>query len=82
MLSKRGGGVKNPLTPRECEVIELLAQGCRGTELAEQLGLSGETVRTHVRNAMRKLEARTRSQAVAIAVERGLVSPRASSGSA
>jgi DNA-binding CsgD family transcriptional regulator len=77
MLSKmftNGARVETPLSRREREVLMRLAQGARGTELAEELGLSGETVRTHVRNAMGKLEARTRAQAVAIAVERGEIS--------
>lgn len=64
------------LSEREREVLAGLAQGARGNELAEELGLSGETVRTHVRNAMGKLEARTRAQAVAIAVEGGVISSR------
>jgi len=68
------GGSVSLLSPREREVLGLLAQGCRGTEMAEMLGLSGETVRTHVRNAMTKLHARTRAQAVAMAVESGMVS--------
>ena len=58
-------------------MLELLAQGQRAPEVALELGLSPETVRTHVRNAMRKLGATTRVQAVAIAVESGAVSPSA-----
>ena len=65
------------LSPREQEVLELLAHGWRATQVAAHLGLSTETVRTHIRNAMRKLGATTRVQAVAIAVERGVVSPSA-----
>jgi DNA-binding NarL/FixJ family response regulator len=64
------------LTPRERQVLGLLAQGSRGPELARSLGLSVDTVRTHVRNAMQKLEARTRTQAVAMAVEAGTVTSR------
>ena len=63
------------LSPREREVLELLARGCRVRQAAHELGLSPETVQTHIRNAMRKLNARTRVQAVAIAVEAGVVSP-------
>jgi DNA-binding CsgD family transcriptional regulator len=75
MLTKARGPGRTPLSPREQEVQALLAQGCRGTETAERLGLSGETVRTHVRNAMGKLDAKTRAHAVAIAVESGVISP-------
>jgi DNA-binding CsgD family transcriptional regulator len=57
--------------------LDLLAHGSRSTQIAVELGLSPETVRTHVRNAMRKLGAATRVQAVAIAVETGVVSPSA-----
>jgi DNA-binding CsgD family transcriptional regulator len=62
------------LSPREREVLSLLADGCRGRELAAQLRVSPETVKTHVRNSMRKLDARTRVEAVVIAIEQGLVS--------
>ncbi len=60
-----------PLSKREREVFELLADGLSGTEIAERLVLSPETVRTHIRNAMAKLGASTRSHAVAIALRRG-----------
>jgi DNA-binding NarL/FixJ family response regulator len=54
------------LTPREREVLGLLADGYRGPEIAERLFLSLETVRTHIRNAVGKLGARTRVQAAAM----------------
>ncbi|HEY5431053.1 MAG TPA: response regulator transcription factor [Solirubrobacteraceae bacterium] len=56
------------LSPRELEVLELLADGLNGQMIAERLFLSPETVRTHVRNATSKLGARTRVQAVALVV--------------
>ena len=59
------------LSPREREVLDLLAKGLNGEEVAERLVLSPETVRTHVRNAMDKLEAHTRVHAVAIALRQG-----------
>lgn len=62
------GGRRGALTPREREVLALLADGLSGARIAERLVLSPETVRTHVRNAMAKLGASTRSQAVAIAL--------------
>jgi DNA-binding CsgD family transcriptional regulator len=58
-----------PLTPREREILRLLADGMSGAEIAAQLVLSPETVRTHVRNAMSKLGASTRSQAVVLAMQ-------------
>jgi DNA-binding NarL/FixJ family response regulator len=59
------------LTPRERQVLALLADGCSGPEIAERLFLSVETVRTHVANATVKLGARTRVQAVALLVRGG-----------
>jgi two-component system response regulator DesR len=60
------------LSPREREVLELLADGYQGPEIAGRLFLSLETVRTHIRNAVGKLGARTRVQAAAmVAVARG-----------
>jgi len=67
---KPGDGV---LSPREHQVVELLASGNTGEEVAERLGISPATVRVHVRNATGKLGASTRTQAVAIAVARGEV---------
>lgn len=59
---------KDSLSAREQEVVELLADGLSGAQIAERLVLSPETVRTHIRNAMTKLGASTRTQAVAIAL--------------
>ena len=56
------------LSAREHEVLGLLADGLTGQGIADRLYLSPETVRTHVRNATNKLGARTRVQAVALAV--------------
>lgn len=64
------------LTPREREVLTLLAAGYAGPEIAERLYLSLETVRTHIRNATTKLNARTRVQAAAlVAREDGHAAP-------
>lgn len=59
------------LSPREREVLDGLARGLSGERLAEELEISPETVRTHVRNAMEKLEAHTRAHAVVIALRQG-----------
>ena len=59
------------LSPREREVLDLLAEGLTGEEAAQRLFLSPETIRTHVRNAMEKLEAKTRAHAIAIALRQG-----------
>jgi PAS domain S-box-containing protein len=59
------------LSPRQRQVIELVAEGMTSTEIAERLVVSPETVRTHLRNARLKLGASTKAQAVAIAMLRG-----------
>jgi DNA-binding CsgD family transcriptional regulator len=59
------------LTRREQESLRLVAMGMTTTAAADQLGISPETVRTHVRNAMNKLGARTRAQAIAVAMRDG-----------
>ena len=56
------------LSPRERQILELLAEGLRVKEIAERLQLSPATVHTHVRNAIAKLEVDTRTEAVALAV--------------
>lgn len=63
-----GGPLHDPLTEREREVTAAIALGATSREIAADLVVSVETVRTHVRNAMAKLGARTRAQLVAIAL--------------
>ena len=60
---------------RECEILRLLALGATDPQIAAKLGLSPATVQTHVRNAKAKLGARTRAQAVAMAIGLELISP-------
>jgi PAS domain S-box-containing protein len=68
-----GGEATNAgLTPRELEVIRLVALGLSGREIAQELHLANDTVRTHVRNAMTKLGARSRAQLVAKTLGDGL----------
>jgi DNA-binding NarL/FixJ family response regulator len=69
------------LSKREREIMDLLAQGLTGEDVASQLFLSSETVKTHIRNAMTKLEAHTRVHAVAIALREGYISPPDGNGS-
>lgn len=58
--------VKSPLTPREWEVVDLLCEDRSTDEIAQALVLSTETVRSHVKNILRKLDVRTRREAVAV----------------
>ena len=61
------------LSPREDEVLRLVAQGATNKEIADSLFISENTVKTHLRNIMEKLHLANRSQAAAYAVKRGLV---------
>jgi DNA-binding NarL/FixJ family response regulator len=62
-----------PLTPREIEVLELLAEGLPNKAIAERLGISDQTVKFHVASIAGKLGASNRTDAVRRAVRRGLV---------
>lgn len=61
------------LTAREIEVLHLVASGMRNKEIAGQLGISDETVQGHVKNILAKLSVHDRTEAVAVAIRRGIV---------
>ena len=61
--------VKSPLTAREWEVIDLLKQSKTNDQIADALVLSPETIRSHMKNILRKLKVRSRHEAVAVADE-------------
>ena len=75
LLSRRSTERLPSLSNREREVLDMLAQGLNGEQVADRLFLSAETIKTHVRNAMNKLEAHTRVHAIAIALREGYISP-------
>lgn len=64
------------LTPRETEVLALVARGLSNEELAAELHVSGNTVKTHISSLLAKLHARDRAQLVITAYERGIVSTK------
>lgn len=64
---------QDPLSPREKDVLRLLAAGRMNARIAEDLGVAEVTVRMHLRSARAKLGAATREQALAIALTRGLL---------
>ncbi|MFJ2769627.1 response regulator [Streptomyces sp. NPDC087300] len=70
-----GAGGPEGLSERERQVLRLVARGLNNTEIAETLGLSPLTAKTHVSRIMGKLGARDRAQLVIVAYESGLVSP-------
>jgi DNA-binding NarL/FixJ family response regulator len=71
LLSPRATARVPQLSPREREIMHLMAEGNTAEQIGDRIGVSVETVRTHVRNVIRKLQARNRVHAIAIALERG-----------
>lgn len=61
------------LTAREIEVLELIAQGLRNKEVGAVLGITEETVKVHMRNIMSKLNVQDRTEAVTMALRRGVI---------
>jgi DNA-binding NarL/FixJ family response regulator len=74
LISQRRSNTRRELTPREREVLRLLADGNSNEQIGAILSISPQTVRTHVQKAMEKLGASTRVQAVATALRDSLIS--------
>ncbi|MBE9068801.1 GAF domain-containing protein [Leptolyngbya cf. ectocarpi LEGE 11479] len=73
-LNQRLEQPDSPLSDREQEVMQLLAQGCRDRDIAEQLYISERTVKFHAKNMLEKLGVRTRIQAIFEATQKGWLS--------
>ncbi len=71
LFSPRATAKVPQLSPRERQIMHLMAEGLTAEKIAAEITVSVETVRTHVRNTIRKLQARNRVHAIAIALERG-----------
>lgn len=65
--------IEEALTPREIQVLQLVARGNRNKQVAAQLSIADETVRMHMKNILGKLAANDRTHAVTIAVTRGVI---------
>ena len=64
---------ESPSTARETEVLQLIAEGLVNREIGKALFLSEETVKSHVRHLLAKLQARSRAHAVAVGFRRGII---------
>ena len=68
------GGFVSPLTPRETEILNYIAQGYLNKQIAAELGISEQTIKNHVTSILRKLNANARTEAVVVAIKQGLIS--------
>jgi len=75
-LATPGPGADTPLSSREIEILQLVAEGRTNREIAAQLYISENTVKTHLARIFEKLKTTTRNEAVALAWARGWLSPR------
>jgi DNA-binding NarL/FixJ family response regulator len=71
-VATRSGGIDD-LTPREMDVLRLLAEGLSNRKIGERLSVNERTVKFHVAAILAKLEAANRTEAVMRAIERGLI---------
>ncbi|MEA2374852.1 MAG: two-component system, NarL family, response regulator NreC [Thermoleophilaceae bacterium] len=73
LISELGGAAEQSLSEREREILQLLAEGYHTEEVARRIGLSVETVKSDTKRVIAKLQADTRTHAVAIALRRALI---------
>jgi DNA-binding NarL/FixJ family response regulator len=72
-LSRTSAPAAEPLTPREIEVLSLLAEGAGNKMIARRLGISEHTVKFHVGSILAKLDASSRTEAVTLGLRQGLI---------
>ncbi len=78
IMAKNNGrepGVENDLTEREIEVLHLLAKGASNPQIAQELIITVNTVKTHISHILAKLQLENRTQAAAYAVQKGIITP-------
>ena len=63
----------SPLTPKEMEVLQYMAEGFLNKQIADKLDVTEQTIKNHITSILRKLNANARTQAVVIAIKKGLV---------
>jgi DNA-binding NarL/FixJ family response regulator len=73
LLMQDGSGPEQPLSEREREILQLLAEGFHTEEVARRIGLSVETVKSDTKRVILKLQADTRTHAVAIALRQAII---------
>ena len=71
---KKASAFIAPLTPRELETLNYVAQGYANKQIALELGISEDTIKTHVARILTKLNANDRTEAAVIAIKKGLIS--------
>ncbi len=70
---RSGVAAAGTLSARECEVLTLVGQGARNKEIAQHLAIKTSTVETYISNAMAKLDVHSRSEALRVAIQRGII---------
>jgi two-component system NarL family response regulator len=71
LLAERAGRTK--LTPRELEIVQLMAEGMRNRDIADELQISPQTLKVHMKNILEKLQVGDRTAVVSVALKRGIV---------